>query len=137
MVTDVSVIRGPEYGAGDRRWLRGRHGHDAPLNMPLDYAAFAATGLRDVQSGCLVGWITGQNAGGPYDPSATDGRQTPVGALLDGFRVPDDTDGRVATGAVLTHFQGDPEHFPHKGGPGGLDDAAKTALSGVVWFEGK
>jgi len=136
MVTDVTVTS-TQWGSSSKRWLRGRHGHDAPLNTPISYAAFATAGMKDVQSGCLVGWITGENAVGPYEAGASDGRQTPVGFLLDGFSVPEDTEGRFGTAATLTHCQVDPEFLPHKGGPGGLDDNAKTALTGVIWFEGK
>lgn len=67
----------------DHSWLGSADGTQFPRSITLDASTFTATpfpGLL-VKSGTLLGKITSGGKYGPYDSSASDGRQTPVGFL--------------------------------------------------------
>lgn len=93
----------------DRRdWLGSEHGTDAPRSVSLDVSKFTqATHYPDgyLKSGIPLGKITASGLYGPYDDTATDGRQTCVGLLFTGVGVVDQR-GRVSTqvgGSMLLH----------------------------------
>lgn len=70
----------------DRRdWLGSQHGTDAPVSVTLDVTKFTSgTHYPDgyIKSGILLGRVTATGLYGPYDDTATDGRQTAVGFLF-------------------------------------------------------
>ncbi|WP_097964602.1 head decoration protein [Streptomyces sp. or20] len=70
----------------DRRdWLGSAHGTDAPVSITLDVSKFTkATHYPDgyLKSGIPLGKVTTGGKYGPYDDTATDGRQTLVGFLF-------------------------------------------------------
>lgn len=92
----------------DRRdWLGSGHGTDAPVSVSLDVTKFTAgTHYPDgyLKSGIPLGKITASGLYGPYDDTATDGRQTCVGFL---FTAQDVNARRVTStkvvGSMLLH----------------------------------
>ncbi|MFE6493425.1 head decoration protein [Streptomyces sp. NPDC057748] len=86
----------------DRRdWLGSAHGTDAPVSVTLDVSKFTkATHYPDgyIKSGMPLGKITTGGKYGPYDDTATDGRQTLVGFL---FTAQDVDARRVASTSVV------------------------------------
>ncbi|WDM16744.1 head decoration protein [Streptomyces lavenduligriseus] len=92
----------------DRRdWLGSSHGTDVPVSVTLDVSKFTAnTHYPDgfIKSGVPLGKITATGLYGPYDDTATDGRQTLVGFL---FTAQDVNSRRVAStkvvGSMLWH----------------------------------
>lgn len=129
MVTDISVRTAGSYGAEDRSWTIGEHGFDMTENAPLDFTKFTganfAYGL--IKSGCVLGLITASEKYGPYEPGATDGRQTAVGMLFNTIKIPANT-ATVASDAILTHFMCRAARLPYPSGLGALDANARTAL---------
>ncbi|MEV0444007.1 head decoration protein [Streptomyces spectabilis] len=92
----------------DRRdWLGSAHGTDAPVSVTLDVSKFTkATHYPDgyIKSGIPLGKVTTGGKFGPYDDTATDGRQTLVGFLF----TAQDVDARRVTstsvvGSMLIH----------------------------------
>ncbi|EHM24209.1 phage-like protein [Streptomyces sp. W007] len=87
----------------DRRdWLQGAHGTDIVPPATLDVSKFTAgTHYPDgyIKSGIPLGKITTGGKYGPYDDTATDGRQTCVGFLYTGVEVVTKR-GQVLTSAV-------------------------------------
>lgn len=86
---DLSV-RTEFFGQGNQSWLGSQHGVDTARSITLDTSTFTA-GTHYPQgfllSGLPVGKITTSGKYGPYDDTATDGRQTLVGFLLEAVRV--------------------------------------------------
>lgn len=102
------------YQAERRDWLLSPHGTDpgTTLNVTLDVSTFtAATHYPNgyIPSGVVLGVITAASSGaslvvGPYDDTATDGRQTALGILFGYEKVPNLADTTKDTaGAVLVH----------------------------------
>lgn len=80
---DISVRRDGSSSVEDRRWLGDVDGTQATRSVTLVTALFDRTRHFPqgfVKSGTVLGQITadGETEGmwGPYDPAATDGRQT-------------------------------------------------------------
>lgn len=130
MVTDITVRTSAEYGGEDRSWTIGEHGFDASLNAPLDFATFTGANFADgyIKSGCVVGEITASGKYGPYEPGASDGRETAVGMLVNTTKIPANT-AQVASDAILVHFVCRTSRLPYPTGLGSLDAAARTALA--------
>ena len=86
----------------DRRdWLGSAHGTDAPVSVTLDVSKFTkATHYPDgyIKSGIPLGKITAGGKYGPYDDTATDGRQTLAGFL---FTAQDVDARKVASTSVV------------------------------------
>lgn len=86
----------------DRRdWLGSAHGTDAPVSVTLDVSKFTkATHYPDgyIKSGFPLGKITTGGKYGPYDDTATDGRQTLAGFL---FTAQDVDARKVASTSVV------------------------------------
>lgn len=129
MVTDISVRTVGSYGAEDRSWTIGEHGFDMTENAPLDFTKFTGANFADglIKSGCVLGLITASGKYGPYEPGATDGRQTAVGMLFNTIKIPANT-ATVASDAILTHFMCRAARLPYPSGLGALDANARTAL---------
>jgi hypothetical protein len=92
----------------DRRdWLGSAHGTDNPVNATLDVSKFTANTHYPagfIKSGIPLGKITATSLYGPYDDTATDGRQTLVGFLF----TAQDVNARAVTstkvvGSMLLH----------------------------------
>lgn len=132
MVTDITVQIGAVYGAEDRSWTIGEHGFDAAENAPLDYNTFTGANFADgyIRSGCVLGKITASGKYGPFEPGATDGRQTAAGFLFNTTRIPANKN-TVASDALLWHFHCRTARLPYATGLGALTAAARTALPNV------
>lgn len=93
----------------DRRdWLGSAHGTDAPVSVTLDVSKFTPTSTYHpdgyLKSGIPLGKITSSGHYGPYDDTATDGRETLVGFLFTAQDV--NARGRTSThvvGSMLLH----------------------------------
>lgn len=85
---DLSVRKDGPYAPENFSWLGSKHGVEATDTITLNTAMFTATfGAQGyVPSGVALGLITAvgatQGTYGPYDNTATDGRQTMVGHLM-------------------------------------------------------
>ncbi|GGJ58852.1 head decoration protein [Glutamicibacter ardleyensis] len=118
----------------NRSWLRGPHGTEpgANANITLDIPAFA--GLHPngfIPSGILVGKITASEKFGPYDPAAVDGTEAPAGFLFSSLPV---ADGQtVVGGALFDHGYVNADRLPVDSGKGALDEAARTALTHIIF----
>lgn len=121
-----------EYTSENRAWLAGPHGTE-PGTTPsttLDLTTFGDAKFADViKSGCVLGKITASGKFGPYDPAASDGRQTAARLL---FNTVNRKPGRQWEGnAGVIHAFINESKLPYTG-IGGLDTAAKTALKHLV-----
>ena len=135
-MTDISVST-TSYQVEKRGWLWGPHGTDPGMtpSVTLDFTKFTAgTHYPNgyVPSGCVLGKITASGKFGPFDPAATDGRQTAAGILFSSLKVPADTATPVG-GAMLVHGAVDPARLPFQSGIGSLTAAARTSLS-LIYF---
>lgn len=118
----------------DRRdWLGSAHGTDAPVSVTLDVAKFTkATHYPDgyIRSGTPLGKVTAGGLYGPYDDTATDGRQALVGFLF----TAQDVDARRVTstkvvGSALIHC-----FIREAKLPIAVDAAGKTDVAGRIIF---
>jgi hypothetical protein len=104
-VTDLAPTR-TAFGAEDRRWLRDVHGLTDTYGVTLDGSLFSSTAFPDgtVPSGTVITLVTATKLYGPYDSTASDGRQTPASGkvflLLDTHKV---ATGRRVTAAGVDH----------------------------------
>jgi len=90
-------------GVDDPSWLGSEHGLDSTESVTLLVSLFTAgTHYPNgyLPSGLPLGKVTASGKYGPYDATATDGRQTLVGFLVAPRQV---TTGINAGGAILTH----------------------------------
>ena len=128
MATDLTVTS-TSYGGGGRPWLIGEHGANMPINAVLDWSTFTGTNFADgtVKSGCVVGRITASGKYGPYDNTASDGRETAVGLLFNGGRIPANT-ATVSSDAVLVHCHVRAKTLPYESGAGAYDSNAQADL---------
>ena len=109
-MTDISVSTA-SYQVEKRSWLLSPHGTDpgTTLSGTLDVSALtAATHYPNgyVPSGLVLGVITASGLYGPYDDTATDGRQTAAGILFGSVKVPNvaDTTKDVGIGVLVHGF---------------------------------
>lgn len=122
------------YGNVDRTWLGSTlESQEFNMGVTLDLSLFPSTPFASgsgsevrVPSGTNVGLVAATGLGGPYDPSATDGRQTSAGLLLNdvsgiGGR---DSQALVRSGVVFL----DRLPFPAGVGIGKVDPATQTTL---------
>lgn len=108
-MTDIAVEKWT-YAPPDRSWLlfeaTGNSGPVPTTHGVIDFSLFdAATQYPDgyIPAGTLVGVVTASGSYGPYNDTATDGRQTAAGFLYNPVHVPDDT-ARKVTVAVIDCF---------------------------------
>lgn len=138
-MTDISVVTTP-YQAEKRSWLLSSHGAEDPGTNPsitLDISKFVqATHYPNgfIPSGTVVSKITATGLYGPYDSTASDGRQT-VGDDLIGFLFGavsvvrwNGTSATKAGGGIVVHGFINTNKLPFASGAGALDATAKTAL---------
>ena len=126
------TVRDEVFAVENRAWLGSQHGTDSTRSITLDVSKFTAdthypTGV--IPSGIVLGQITDGGLFGPYDPAATDGRQTPAGHLYNSTKV---ATGATRLGApLLDHGAVVEDKLPTGHG---LDAAAKTALAGQIRY---
>lgn len=138
-MTDISVVS-TTYSAGKRSWLLSSHGAEDPGTNPsitLDISKFTAgTHYPNgyIPSGTVVSKVTATGLYGPYDSTASDGRQTPADDGI-GFLFGDISvvrwNGSSATkvgGGIVVHGFINLAKLPFSSGAGALDSTAKTAL---------
>lgn len=126
---DISV-RDQVWGGDDRAWLGSQHGTDSNRTITLDVAKFDKTKhypTGKIPSGIVLGRITASFLYGPYDPAASDGRETAAGFLFNSTVVPA---GATRLGApLLDHGAIDESELPANSG---WDAAAKADLAGQI-----
>lgn len=137
-MTDISVET-TAYQTENRSWLipqPGGIGHGYTPSGTLSVAAFTAgthypNGF--VPSGTALGRITASGLLGPYDPAATDGRETAVGFLFASLPVKSGGANKgcayVAAFAVVKTSK-----LPFQSGTGSLDAAGQADLP-TIHFE--
>lgn len=104
-MTDISVST-TQYQVEKKSWLLSAHGTDPGTtpSITLDVSAFTAgTHYANgyIPSGTNLGRITATGLYGPYDDTATDGRQTFAGHLFASTKVPNPADTTKDVGAAL------------------------------------
>lgn len=132
MTSDISVQK-TTYQVENRSWLLGPHGTEDTPSVTLDIALFTAgTHYPNgyIPSGAVLGQVTVGGLYGPYDPAATDGRETAAGILFSNVRAVNDngtTKAKVG-GAILVHGFVKESRLPFQSGTGSLDTAAQADL---------
>lgn len=112
-MTDISVHT-TSYQAEKRSWLLSEHGTEPGTNpgVTLDVSAFtAATHYPNgyLLSGIVLGVITATSTDkvlvvGPYDDTASDGRQVAAGILFSSVKIPNLADTtKDCGGAMVVH----------------------------------
>jgi hypothetical protein len=90
-----------------------------------------------IPSGCALGEVTATGLYGPYDPTASDGRQTCKGFAYGDIRAVWIAGGvvtiadKVGTGLVVYDAIVSLRHLPFQGGPGSLDANGQAALPAI------
>lgn len=134
-MTNIQVRKTSEYQAENRTWIYSDPGQWTRASGTLDVTTFTKTTHYPdgyIPSGTVLGVITASHKLGPYDSTATDGRETPVGFLYDSDTVHDGVDSSV----VPVMFQGGGINEHKLPVNSGLDEDAKSALSGKFTFFG-
>lgn len=138
MSTDIS-LQTTTYQVGNRSWLL-KEPDDFKANVTLDISKFTAgTHYPNgyIPSGVVLGKVTASGLFGPYDSSASDGRQTAYGITYGDVRAVrqnGSTATKVGTGAVVADAVVSVAKLPFQSGAGAVDSGAKTAL-GQIRFE--
>ncbi|MBU8830837.1 head decoration protein [Mycolicibacterium goodii] len=135
MSSDITV-HSSAYHVDNREWIVGTHGADLTPGVTLDISKFTAgthypNGF--IPSGTVLGKVTASGLYGPYDNSATDGREVAAGLLFSFIKAVDAT-GKTNTkvgGAIFVHGGVKEAKLPANSG---IDAAAKTDLSKIVWL---
>lgn len=136
MSTDISM-QTTSYQVGNRQWLLAEP--DFKPNVTLDISKFTAgTHYPNgyIPSGTVIGKVTATGLFGPYDPAASDGRQTAYGltyADVRAVRQNGSTASKVGTGAVVYDSAVSSGKLPFQSGTGSIDSAGKTALAQIRW----
>lgn len=116
-------------------WLGSKHGFDATESITLSTALFSTNfaSLGYVPSGVALGQITATGATkgfyGPYDNTATDGRQTLVGHLATSQILTDA--GTTIGAALMTHGKVREANLPTNHG---VDAAGKVDVAGSIRY---
>ncbi|KMV23342.1 head decoration protein [Mycobacterium heckeshornense] len=136
MSTDISM-QTTNYQVGDRSWLLAEP--DYKPNVTLDITKFTAgTHYSNgyIPSGTVIGKITASGLFGPYDPGASDGRETAYGLTYGDVRAvrqDGSTAAKVGTGAVVYDAVVSASKLPFQSGAGSIDAAGKAALAQIRW----
>lgn len=132
-MTNIFVRTIGTFGGENRSWLLSDFGNE-PNEMPsvtLDISKFTAgTHYPNgyIPSGMVLGKVTSTGRYGPYDSTASDGRQTPAGFLFGSL--PTGSGAPLLSGALVQMAQVDAAKLPSNSG---LDTGARTALSRVIF----
>jgi hypothetical protein len=123
------------FGQDDQSWLGSAHGTDAARTVTLDVSKFSSTIHYPngyLPSGIALGLITASGKYGPYDDTASDGRQTLVGFLFTAQRVPTSTSTPVVA-PMLDHGKVKSAKLPiQPTNPGAVDANGKADLAGRI-----
>ena len=134
MSSDISV-RSTSYAVDDRAWVIGTHGTDLTPSVTLDISKFTKNTHYPngyVPSGTRLGKVTATGLYGPYDDTASDGRQTCAGLLYSFVRAIDPNNGNTLVkvgGAIFVHGAVKESKLP-----GTIDAAGKADLPLIVWL---
>lgn len=131
-------------GGSDQTWLASAHGIGSARTRTLDISKFTAGTHYDattkvLKSGIGIAKITATGLYGPYDTTATDGRQT----SLDSFIVNDEslvladgsTSTRTAVAATVHSIINAPRLPIAAQRPGGASDVTTATTTGKFVFE--
>lgn len=134
---ELAVTSTPFGAFEDQRWMDNTEGLKRPLPGTLDGSLFTAGNFPNgvIPSGTCLGQVTSGSKYGPYDDTASDGRQTMVGHLIDTSLVGAARPGVGAGFDSVTIFrEGDviSNKLPIASGAGSLDTAGKTDVSGHI-----
>lgn len=134
MSTDISM-QTTSYQVGNRQWLLAEP--DVKLNVTLDPSTFtAATHYPNgfLPSGTVVGIVTTGGLAGPYDDTASDGRQTAYGITYGDARfVRQDgsTAAKVGISVVVYDAIVSAGKLPFQSGSGSIDANGKADLKNL------
>ena len=127
-------VRRSEFQAEDRSWLKGPHGVE-PGTTPTVTLLTSLFDAEDhypsgyIPSGIVLGEVTATGVYGPYDPDATDGRETAKYLLFGSLTV----DGDRVAGAGVAHAFVTADRLTIASGPGSLDADAREALTLIIF----
>lgn len=132
MSGDISV-RSHSYQIDNREWLIGQHGVDATPGVTLDISKFTKADHYPngvIPSGTRLGIVTATQLYGPYDDTATDGRQVCRGLLFSFAKAVDEfgTVRSKVSGARFVHGVVKESKLP-----GTIDAAGKADLPLIIW----
>lgn len=137
MSTDISM-QTRAYQVDDRRWLLAEP--DVKLNRTLDTSTFVAgTHYPNgyLPSGTVIAKITATGLYGPYDSTASDGRQLAADSLTYGTATFIRQDGSLAPKVGISGVVNDTivsaGKLPFQTGAGSATAAAKTTLAQIRW----
>ncbi|WP_032368584.1 head decoration protein [Rhodococcoides fascians] len=130
-MTDISVVS-TGYQVENRSWLISAHGTDPGTNpsVVLDLSKFTAgTHFPNgfIPSGIALGKVTATGLYGPYDNTATDGRETAAGHLFSTLGVR--TGQTKVGGALVVHGFIRESKLPFT-----IDTAGKTDLKSSIIY---
>lgn len=135
MSSDISV-RSTSYQVDNRQWLVGTHGVDVTPGLTLDISKFTKSTHYPngfIPSGTALGKVTTSGLYGPYDNTASDGREVCAGLLFSFCRAVDqqgNTNSKVG-GARFVHGVVNAAKLPANSG---IDTAGKADLPLIVWL---
>jgi len=130
-MTDISVSKST-YAVENLSWFLDEGGYEAE-SITLDISAFTAGTHYPkgfIPSGTAIGKITATGLYGPYDDTATDGRQVCAGFTARYTKVPNVLDTTKDAGSAL-RFAGVVKESKL---PIAIDSAAKTDLAAWIRF---
>ena len=135
---DISP-RSTSYVVDDNSWLDSEHGTDAAEPVTLNLALFDASQFANgfIPSGCALGKVTSTGLYGPYDDTASDGRQVLVGHLLGGVKVAAGVTTGSLGGAMQTHGRIKENRLPFQSGQTGrgyVDANGKADVAGRIRY---
>lgn len=135
MSSDISV-HSTSYQVDNRQWLVGTHGVDVTPGLTLDISKFTKSTHYPngfIPSGTALGKVTTSGLYGPYDNTASDGREVCAGLLFSFCRAVDqqgNTNSKVG-GARFVHGVVNAAKLPANSG---IDTAGKADLPLIVWL---
>lgn len=138
-MTDISVVT-TNYQVENRGWLWGEHGTEpgSTPSITLDVSKFTA-GTHypngTIPSGTVLGKVSATGLYGPYDDTASDGRQTAAGLLFGSLPAlnANGTAKAKVGGALFVHGFVDPARMPFSSGSGAIDANGKADLPLIHW----
>lgn len=137
MSTDISM-QTRSYQVDDRRWLLAEP--DVKLNRTLDPAKFTpGTHYPNgfLPSGTVIAKVTATGLYGPYDATASDGRQLAADSLTYGsatfIRQDGSTAAKVGISGVVYDAIVSVGKLPFQSGAGAIDTAGKANLAQIRW----
>lgn len=136
MSTDISM-QTTSYQVGNRQWLLAEP--DVKLNVTLDPSKFTANTHYPngyLPSGTVIGKVTASGLYGPYDDTASDGRQTAYGITYGDarfIRQNGTTAAKVGISAVVYDTVVSVGKLPFQSGTGSIDANGKADLAQIRW----